>query len=329
MGIKHLNQYLLDHCCQDISVVEPFAPRIQPCTLATTSSISKQTLDVLRNRTVVVDTSIYIYKFLTQGALIENFYTMISLFREYEITPLFIFDGKPPPEKGAVLNRRNQIRKTAEHKLATIDWTEDVDVSKITQWKKQCTRLRKDDILQIKQLMNAYGVAYYDAAGEADQVCAYMVLSGKAWACISDDMDMFVYGCPRVLRHLNLLHATVLLYETDQILKDIQMPLDTFRQIMVLSGTDYTTHEPLHLKETLQLYQEYRTMSRKTQTFYDWIRETRQTYSINYDCLLDTCEMFCLPAQWPELDDLVITKRTPDRATLRNITRRDGFIYVD
>lgn len=341
MGIKNLNQYLLDNCCQvpPNNVLSCVKPSLS--TVPTSTSISKQKLSVLRNRTVVVDTSIYLYKFLIQDTLIENFYYMISLFREYEITPLFVFDGKPPPEKRALIMKRRQLRKTAEQKLADTDWSDMTveSVAKMKQLKKQCTRLCDQDIQQVKQLMRAYGVAFYDAPGEADQVCAYLVLSGKAWACMSDDMDMFLYGCPRVLRHLSLMHGTVLVYETEQILKDIRMSLETFRQIMVLSGTDYNIHQPLHLKEVLQLYHEYSNLANETGTFYEWIgrRDSEATCKVsettvlhhNHVDLSDVCAMFCLPPKWPDLDNLVITKHTPDRAILRNITRTDGFIYVE
>ena len=39
---------------------------------------------------------------------------------------------------------------------------------------------------------------YYTAINEADELCASMVINGFAWACLSEDMDMFVYGCTRV-----------------------------------------------------------------------------------------------------------------------------------
>ena len=32
-------------------------------------------------------------------SLIEKFYLMCSIFKNYNIIPLFVFDGKPPDEK--------------------------------------------------------------------------------------------------------------------------------------------------------------------------------------------------------------------------------------
>ena len=46
------------------------------------------------------------------------------------------------------------------------------------------------------------GIAYYESEGESDYVCAKMVKQKIAFACMSEDMDMFVYGCPKVLRYL-------------------------------------------------------------------------------------------------------------------------------
>ena len=39
---------------------------------------------------------------------------MISLFRKYDIIPVFIFDGKPPAEKKDLLMARNSKKKEAE-----------------------------------------------------------------------------------------------------------------------------------------------------------------------------------------------------------------------
>jgi len=79
MGIKHLNQFLRDNCSK--------------------KSIHQVHLKTLANKIIVVDTYIYMYKYMSDNALLENMYLFISAFKEYNITPIFIFDGKPPPEK--------------------------------------------------------------------------------------------------------------------------------------------------------------------------------------------------------------------------------------
>ena len=86
-----LNKYLRDNC----------------------ESIKPIHLNYLRNKIIAVDISIYMYKFLAENALLENMYLMISIFRKYNIKPIFIFDGKPPQQKNETLEERKTIRKEA------------------------------------------------------------------------------------------------------------------------------------------------------------------------------------------------------------------------
>ena len=89
MGIKHLNQYLQNNC---------------------KNSIKQIGFSELKYKKIVIDTSIYLYRFLGENALLENFYLMISIFREYNIIPLFVFDGKPPKEKYDLLKKEKWIK---------------------------------------------------------------------------------------------------------------------------------------------------------------------------------------------------------------------------
>ena len=67
-------------------------------------------LSELSGKKIVVDISIYLYKFLSENALLENLYLMISIFRENKIIPIFIFDGKPPVEKNDTIAFRKRIK---------------------------------------------------------------------------------------------------------------------------------------------------------------------------------------------------------------------------
>jgi 5'-3' exonuclease len=91
MGIKNLNRFLRDNCKK--------------------KSIYKASLKDLRGKTIVIDTSIYLYKFLGENALMENMYLFISTLLDNDITPIFIFDGKPPPEKREILLERRLGKK--------------------------------------------------------------------------------------------------------------------------------------------------------------------------------------------------------------------------
>jgi flap endonuclease-1 len=169
----------------------------------------------LSGKKIVVDISIYLYKYEAENALLENMYVMLSIFSYYNVIPIFIFDGKPPPEKKALLQKRREDKESAQQEYAKLkiqleskqddDDKQDI-VAAMDQLKKQIVHINKEKIESVKALIRAYGATYYDAPGEADELCALLVIKKKVWACLSEDMDLFVYGCTRVLRYLVSCH---------------------------------------------------------------------------------------------------------------------------
>lgn len=319
MGIRDLNKYLMENCSK--------------------SSIYKSHLYKLKGKTIVIDTSIYLYKYLTNNALIENMYLLISILLHYNITPLFIFDGKPPSEKKELLKERNDKKKEAEAKynkikMALNDKTITLENKKQLQdemnsLKKQFVRLNDRDILCVKELIVKYGITYIDAPSEADQLCVYFVNSDKAWACLSDDMDMFVYGCKRVIRHISLLEHTVILYDTVKILNDLQMSLQTFREILVISGTDYNTKLNTSLYKTLQWYKEYKKHNNVID-FYEWLNNNTR-YIEDYNQLIKIYKMFEIENYNFDnnYNDLQISKSEYKKTSLQLFLTNYGFIFID
>jgi 5'-3' exonuclease len=263
----------------------------------------------LANKVIVIDTSIYLYKFAEKGAVAENMYLLISVFRQHNITPVFVFDGKPPAEKKALLIKRKIEKDAAEEKYNELKTaveegrTTNAALSEMESLKKLFVRVTDADIVKSKELMNAYGVPFIESRGESDHLCAFLVKHGFAWACLSDDMDMFLYGCPRVIRHLSLLNHEGIYYDTAQILTDLDMTQEVFNDIAILSGTDYNVNEQKSLSDTLRHYMEYREWrhfngikeNRQSDAgaFYDWLMKTT-AYIKDVTQLLHIRQMFDL-----------------------------------
>lgn len=308
-------------------------------------SIRKLSLQYLEKKVVVVDTSIYLYKFAEKGDVLENLYLMISVFRNYGINPVFVFDGKPPIEKKELLIKRKQDKQVAEEKYNELKIeAEDTGLTatmaqEMDNLKRQFVRVSDTDIQGAKTLMRAYGITYFESRGESDQLCAYLVKHNYAWACMSDDMDMFLYGCPRVLRHMSLMKHDVVFYETDKILADLDMSSDTFLDIAVLSGTDYNIRDTNYtLGEIVEQYtkhQAYLHFSGENVSFISWLNDNTE-FNIDIDRFHKTREMF-------DLDQFSATKKDeikrvidsiPFRlgeyqvADLQEVLRDDGFIFM-
>jgi len=349
MGIKQLNHFLMENC--------------------TSKAIYKTSLKQFTNKTVVIDTSIYLYKFAEKNAVAENIYLMISVFRQYNIVPVFVFDGKPPIEKKALLIRRKIEKDTAEAKyneLKSAIEIGDVDnfdtrcessetrnallletrsalLLEMEKLKKQFVRVTDKDIAKSKEIMSALGVPYIESKGESDHLCAFLVKHGFAWACVSDDMDMFLYGCPRVIRHLSMLNHEVVYYDTAQILVDLDMSQDVFNDIAILSGTDYNLCDQKSLSETVRLYMRFREWSNfnslrrnaAQKTFYEWLMENT-TYIENLDNLQRIRKLFDLGLflethrdEFKEVvDSMPFHLRDLDIPGLKDVLNEDGFIFI-
>lgn len=288
MGIKQLNKYLIDNCSK--------------------KSIKKIELKQLKKQKIVIDTSIYLYKFINENRLIENMDNFISILQKYEIEPIFIFDGKPPPEKKELLQKRKIEKKDAELKynelkqmmenMGSIDKKKEI-LLQMENLKNQFIRIKDEDIQKVKELMDKRRVIYYNSIIEADQLCAYMVKKQKVDICVSDDMDMFLYGCPFILRNINLINHTAILYNVSSILNDLKMNEQNFREIMVISGTDYNITLETNLYETMKWYNEYnkylfedKDLNNK-KGFYEWLL-TNTIYITNYELLKKTYNMFII-----------------------------------
>ena len=328
MGIKHLNRFLREeaqHCIKFISLAE------------------------LSGKKIAVDISIYMYKYASEGTLLENMYLMLSTMIYYNIVPVFIFDGKPPPEKKELLQKRkedkqeaekeyNQLKKQLENK--TIDDVEKQEViNNMDILKKKFIHIGKTEIDSVKKLIREYGATYYDAPGEADELCALLVIKNKVWACLSEDMDMFVYGCNRVLRYLSLLNKTVVLYDTKDILNSLGITQKELREICVISGTDYNYNENKtddnskkgsSLYKTLAYFKKYH-KENSEMGFYKWLRENTD-YIHDYDNLLNIYNLFELNQEHTHLtifENIKIINGPIMKEDIRNIIKIEGFIFPE
>ena len=268
------------------------------------------------------------YKFRQELSLIEGFYLLCNLFKKYEITPIFIWDGKTPQEKKEEIERRKKEKRklTEKYYLMKENYEknkvkDDLLLEKMEELKKRIVRIKHVDIENIKQLLDSYGITQVIAEGEADVLCAKMVLQKKAYACISDDMDLFVYGCPRVLRYLNLKKQTMCLYDTEKILKQLNISYTNFKTMCILCGTDYDNNT----RSVFKLYKYYLIWKNKSseKSYIIWIKEN---YCNEID-LDDFNKIFMLFNIDITKDESELLKGKYNKKKLYEILELDNFIF--
>jgi 5'-3' exonuclease len=327
MGIKFLNKFLQENCDQSIWHIH---------------------LSELNGKKIAVDISIYLYKYEAEETLIENIYLMLSIFRHYNIVPIFIFDGKPPPEKKELLQKRRENKVEAKNEfyklkdlLDTVDTSEKQDIiSNMDLLKKQFVFINRGKTEKVKDLIRAYGSTYYDAPGEADELCAMLVIKKKVWACLSEDMDLFVYGCNRVLRYISLTNHTIVLYYMKGILNQLNMTQKEFREICVLSGTDYNINANCSLKNnnftvnlhnTIKYFRKYKEQNNITQSFYNWIinSEKKLDYISDLDLLYKINNMFEISNELAiSFKNIKVTNSSIQIEKVQSIMKEEGFLFI-
>ena len=321
MGIRYLNRFLKDNA----------SPSINFCRLAE-----------LSGKKIAIDISIYMYRFAAEDTLIENMYLMLSVFRHYNIIPIFVFDGKPPPEKRELLQKRKEDKQEAEEEYIklkeSLDLNKDMDESdkqeliyNMDMLKKKFVTISKYDIENIKNLIRSYGATYYDAPGEADELCAMLTMKDKVWACLSEDMDMFVYGCPRVIRYLSLLNHTAVIYDVKGILNNLGVTQSDLRDICVLSGTDYNIEcdDSNNLTKTLKYFKKYHKSKSELQ-FYEWLNNKHENIIKDYDLLTKINTMFDLNISHYNIkvfEKIKIINGPIMKDELKQILEKDGFLF--
>jgi hypothetical protein len=95
MGIKLLNKFLLKQCKDEIKCVK---------------------LSSLSDKCIAIDTSIFMYKYESEGNLIENMNKLIKVLLNNKIIPIFVLDGKIMENKKEIISIRKELKKISKTK---------------------------------------------------------------------------------------------------------------------------------------------------------------------------------------------------------------------
>jgi hypothetical protein len=307
------------------------------------SGVRQVPLSELRGSKIAVDVSIYMYRYKINTELMEGMYSMIHALQKNGLSPVFVFDGKPKPNKDAEISKRRQQKNEAWEQYKTEDQKDTTTMSgrerydhqsTLKELRSRCVRIVPDDTSRVKLLIEHMGSTWLDAPHEADELCAKLVKTRQVYAVLSEDMDMFVYGCAHILRYLSIVHETVLVYDLKVVLKELAMSHDEFKQVCVISGTDYYNPSRRTIFFFMDLFRRYQRCKRqgKSSDFYEWIMEKHSQIITSHTELLQTYFMFDLQSR--EYDYLnafskvPIVSREPRMDKLEELLEPEGFIFA-
>jgi len=222
-------------------------------------SINKLDLSKLSNKIIAIDISIYLYKYKyytknNSKQLVVSFLKQIVHLKKYNITPIYIFDGKPPPEKSHVINERKNNKRNKYEKIEllkkeidNINSSEENNKIYIEEIKKKINKIdmsiisvTRDDILLIKDLFDKIGVQYYQADTEAEIICARLVKNNIVHGVFSNDTDVLPNNGKFLYTNYDHNRNYVTEINLDNLLSDINITMEQFIDMCILCGCDYT-----------------------------------------------------------------------------------------
>jgi len=250
----------------------------QKCKLA----INTRKLDSYRGMILGIDISIFLYKYLyNNNDHLEGLTRLTLKLLKNQITPLFVFDGKPPKEKYETLQNRREKRDFMNIKKNLIENCINFDRSSFDTFKNFVLKyinevndlyiitdteiehlfnqtndnLKKDydkinkkiiyvtphHIESSKKLFDLFGIKYIYAPCEAESLLALLCKNNYIDGCISEDMDILPNGGHLFLRNFNADKNYIDEYCLQGILDNLNITYEQFIDLCILCGCDYTS----------------------------------------------------------------------------------------
>ena len=237
--------------------------------------IYKTNINQFANQIVFIDTSIFMYKFKYQESFgytntISLFTKMISLLTKYNITPIFVFDGKPTDNKIVLQDRKekkNKANKKIEKLKDTIKDEADksgiivVDGEKIEssaslqdiivpdslnnlileleKTERQNIRVTWRDFEQLKYLLDSMGIKYIHAPYESDIVIPYIIKKFNLKAfCLSGDTDFLVHNVD-LLANIDINSGYIEHFNIKELREELGLDIKEFVDMSIMMGCDY------------------------------------------------------------------------------------------
>jgi len=140
-------------------------------------------------------------------------------------------------------NKRSPKRLLCIRKITNDDKIKKLE-EELDRLSKQSIKVTEDDISNIKAFLKLVRIPYIDAELEAETTCVDLCHQGKVDFVISDDSDVFAYGCPLTIKDLGI-DGTCLAVVYNDIINSLEMTEDTFLDFCIMCGCDYNSNIPL------------------------------------------------------------------------------------
>lgn len=240
------------------------------------------TLSKYKGKTLAVDTYGWLHRGLilcaqdlctdapTSG-YVTSVMKKVDMLRHFGVEPYMVFDGSPLPTKEGTHLERKQKRETAKEAANSLmkkgnrklAWKEFMKAAAVTP------EMAKSVMVELDRKHVKYVVAPY----EADPQMVYLEKVGLVDGILSEDSDLLVFGCNRLITKLNDYGECIEIDRANLVNLKKSPYLATFtpaqwRLIAILSGCDYTKGIPgVGLKTAFNIVQKLGSLDKIVASF--------------------------------------------------------------
>lgn len=218
---------------------------------------SKVHLRELRGQCVAIDSYCWLHKGafacadkLARGETtdihIQYCLKYVNLLLSHDIKPILVFDGRHLPAKAMTEAKRRESRDSSKKRAAELLRMGKTEEAK--SFLRRCVDITHEMALQLIQECRRRNVDCVVAPHEADAQLAFLNKKGIAQAVITEDSDLMLFGCSKVLFKLDLTGCGLMIEAEKLYLamgcKQEKYSFDKFRHMCILSGCDYLDSLP-------------------------------------------------------------------------------------
>lgn len=284
-------------------------------------SISNKKYEDYANKTIAIDTSLVLYKYISamrktgkdlttkDGIVTSHLHGLLFLINKlmsHKITPVFVFDGKPPDIKKNTLLKRGDNRKIAEDKLS-VENVDNLTPEQKIMYFMQTTKLSSDIIKNTKMMLKTMGIPYVDSPEEADAQMVCLLQKNLVYAVATEDMDLLTFGADRVLKNFfSTKEDNIIEIDRDKMLKQLKLTGKQFVDLTILMGCDYLpTLDRIGYVKSFNYISQYKTLDKMFEVI-------KKPDNYNYDEVRNYFENATSKCNIPTENDLKIIQTPND-----------------
>eukprot|EP01135_Chromosphaera_perkinsii_P005329 Nk52_evm10s343 gene=Nk52_evmTU10s343 len=234
----------------------------------------RTTIAEFAGQTVGIDVSCWLHKGAFACALdlamgnptevyINYVFKRIALLQANRVKPFVVFDGAHLPIKKNTNDERKQRREENIAKGKTL--LKEGQTSQAMDHFRRATTVTSAMTEEVARRLRDKNIPYVFAPYEADAQLAYLSNKGIVSAVITEDSDLFVFGCKRLLYKMDTEgHCLELKFKNLQAVEGFEKyTLEDFQIVCILSGCDYLPSlYGVGLKKAQRYLREYKNSER-------------------------------------------------------------------